>query len=150
MWAYFELFRLYTNVWVEPINFGTLVVKGLTEIFVDKFLASTVQIPSFVYSGTMVIELREFNDKKKKKKKNTMDTMLKLNFVIIWPRSGSLMIFGTQITFDMFCAVKSLKVKARSEFPNVWGEYKNHSNPYIQGTTVPCDRCLHFRSLANC
>ena len=69
--------------------------------------------------GTMVIELREFNDKKKKKKKmkkkkNTMDKMQKLNFVIIWPKSGNLMkilIFGTQITFDMFCAVKSLKVK---------------------------------------
>ena len=41
MWAYFKLLRLYTNVWVEPINFGTLVVKGLTYIFVDKFLAST-------------------------------------------------------------------------------------------------------------
>ena len=27
-----------------------------------------------------------------------------------------------------------------TEFSNVWGEYKNHSNPYIQGTTVPCDR----------
>ena len=23
VWAYFELLRLYTNVWVEPINFGT-------------------------------------------------------------------------------------------------------------------------------
>jgi hypothetical protein len=36
----------------------------------------------------------------------------------------------------MFCAVKSLKVKlikARSEFPTVWGEYKNHSNPYNTG-----------------
>ena len=33
----------------------------------------------------------------------------------------------------------NLKLKARSEFPNVCGEYKNHSNPYIQGTTVPCD-----------
>ena len=32
---------------------------------------------SFVCSGTMVIELREFNDKKKKKK-NTMDKMQKL------------------------------------------------------------------------
>ena len=34
-------------------------------------------------------------------------------------------IFGTQITFDMFCTVKSLKdlkPRARSEFPNVWGE----------------------------
>ena len=62
--------------------------------------------------GTMVIELREFNDKKKKKKKNNMDKMQKLNFVIIWPKSGNLIeIFGTQITFDMFCAVKSLKVK---------------------------------------
>ena len=30
MWAYFELLRLYTNVWVEAINIGTLVVKGLT------------------------------------------------------------------------------------------------------------------------
>ena len=37
--------------------------------------------------GTMVIELREFNDKKKK---NTMDKMQKLNFVIIWPKSGNL------------------------------------------------------------
>ena len=34
---------------------------------------------SFVCSGTMVIELREFNDKKKKKKKkNTMDKMQNL------------------------------------------------------------------------
>ena len=50
-----------------------------------------MQIPSFVCSGTMVIELREFNDKmkkkKKKKKKNTMDKMQILNFVIIWPKS---------------------------------------------------------------
>ena len=41
--------------------------------------------------GTMVIEVREFNDKKKKKKKNTMDKMQKLNFVIIWSKSGNLM-----------------------------------------------------------
>ena len=39
--------------------------------------------------GTMVIELREFNDKKKKK--NTMDKMQKQGFVIIWPKSGNLM-----------------------------------------------------------
>ena len=38
MWAYFELLRLYTNVWVEPINIETLVVKRL--IFVDESLAS--------------------------------------------------------------------------------------------------------------
>ena len=48
-----------------------------------------MQLPSFVCSGTMVIELREFNDKKKKKK-NNMDKMQKLNFVIIKPKSGNL------------------------------------------------------------
>ena len=47
-----------------------------------------MQIPSFVCSGTMVIELRKFNDKKKK---ITMDKMEKFNFAIIWPKSGSLM-----------------------------------------------------------
>ena len=31
----------------------------------------------------------------------------------------------------------NLKLKVRTEFPNVWGEYKYHSNPYIQGTTYP-------------
>ena len=43
----------------------------------------------------MVIELREFNDKKKKKKKkkkkNNMDKMQNLHFVIIRPKSGNLM-----------------------------------------------------------
>ena len=48
-------------------------------------------------------------------------------------------------SFHTFSAIKSLKsennlkVKVRTEFSNVWGEYKNHCNPYIQGTTVPCD-----------
>ena len=56
----------------------------------------------------MVIELREFNDKKKKKK-NNMDKMQKFNFVIIKAKFNE--IFGTQITFDIFCAIKSLKVK---------------------------------------
>ena len=53
-------------------------------------------IPRFVCSGTMVIELREFNykkkkknKKKKKKKKNNMDKMQKFNFVIIKPKSGT-------------------------------------------------------------
>ena len=54
-----------------------------------------MQIPSFVCSGTIVIELREFNDKKKKK--NTMDKMQTFYFVIIWPKSGE--IFGTRIYF---------------------------------------------------
>ena len=36
----------------------------------------------------------------------------------------------------------NLKLKVRTEFPNVWGEYKYHGNPYIQGTTVPCDTPL--------
>ena len=48
-----------------------------------------MQLPRFVCSGTMVIELREFNDKKKKK--NNMDKMQKLNIFIIKPKSGNLM-----------------------------------------------------------
>ena len=39
MCAYMEVRRLCTNVWVEPMNTGTLVVIGLT--FVDESLAST-------------------------------------------------------------------------------------------------------------
>ena len=69
-----------------------------------------LQLPSFTLIGTMVIELREFNDKKKKKK--NMDKMQKLFFVITWTKCGNLnVIFGTQIIFNMICAVKSLKVK---------------------------------------
>ena len=67
-----------------------------------------MQIPSFKCSGTMVIELCEFNDKKKKNKKNTMDKMQKLNccynLAKMWYFNE---IFGTQIIFYMFCAVKS-------------------------------------------
>ena len=46
--------------------------------------------------------------------------------------------FGILFSFDIYGAVKSLKVKvkARTEFSIVWGEYKNHTNPYIQGTIV--------------
>ena len=75
--------------------------------------------------GTMVIELREFNDKKKKKKKKKKNTMDK----IIWSKSGNLMKYLVH-TLLLTCSVLSnqidLKLKARSEFPNVWGEYKNH------------------------
>ena len=47
----------------------------------------------------MVIELREFNDKKKKKKKkNNMDKMQKLNFVIIRPKSSNLMVHRLLLT----------------------------------------------------
>ena len=68
-----------------------------------------MQLPSFVCSGTMVIELREFNDKKKKKK-NNMDKMQKLNFVIIKPKSGNLMKYLVHRLLLTFCAIKSLKV----------------------------------------
>ena len=39
-----------------------------------------LQLPSFMLIGTMVIELREFNDKKKKKKKKNMDKKCKNYF----------------------------------------------------------------------
>ena len=47
-----------------------------------------MQLPCFVCSGTMVIELREFNDKKKKN--NNMDKMPKKYFFSIKPKSGNL------------------------------------------------------------
>ena len=53
----------------------------------------------------------------------------------------------------MCCALKSLnrlKLKVRTEFPNVWGEYKYHGNPYIQGTTVPCDIYTLYMSAVQC
>ena len=50
-------------------------------------------------------------------------------------------------SFHTFSPIKSLKVKIKVkkgiEFSNVRGEYKNHSNPYIQGTTVPCDSLVN-------
>ena len=69
----------------------------------------------------MVIELREFNDKKKKKKnKNNMD---KINFVIIRPKTGNLM--STQhrenmalarcLTVDRSCSHRGhFRVRART------------------------------------
>ena len=54
--------------------------------------------------GTMVIELREFNDKK-----NNMDKMQKLFYFITWTKFSAM--FGTQIIFNMICAVKLLIIK---------------------------------------
>ena len=62
-----------------------------------------------MFIGTMVIELREFNDKKKKKKKKNMDKMGKLFLLITLTKSSE--IFGIQLYCDMCCAVKSLKVR---------------------------------------
>ena len=61
-----------------------------------------------MFIGTMVIELCEFNDKKKKKKKN-MDKMGKLFLLITLTKNGILV--SIQLCFDMYCAVKSLKVR---------------------------------------
>ena len=72
----------------------------------ESLVLKPVQIPSVMCSGTTVIELHEFNDKKKKK--NNMDKMQKLILPQKWQFNE---IFGTQITHDIFCAVKSLKVK---------------------------------------
>ena len=49
----------------------------------------------------MVMELREFNDKKKKKRKTKQHFQFRQKVVI----------FGIQISFNMICTVKSLKVK---------------------------------------
>ena len=60
--------------------------------------------------GIMVIELREFNDKKKKKKKNNMDKMQKLNFVIIWPKNDNLMYHYVHSCYTQTCTHRCTSV----------------------------------------
>ena len=62
--------------------------------------------------GAIVIELRVFNkkEKKKMKKKKNMDKMGKLFFCYNFAYNGYFSErFGTQLIFDMYCAVNSLK-----------------------------------------
>ena len=49
-----------------------------------------------------------------------MDKTGKLFFVITLPKIGILVKDGTQLIFDMYCAVNSLKLKVRTVFQNVW------------------------------
>ena len=70
--------------------------------------------------GTTVIELCEFNEKKK-----NVDKLTKISCCNFGKRTYS---SECQLCFDMYCTVKSLsqidlKLKARSQFSNVWGEY---------------------------
>ena len=76
---------------------------------------------SFMSIGTMVIELREFIDKKK--------NMGKMGLVIILAKRY----FACSLVLT--CVV----LKVRTEFPNMWGEYTNTMAIPIQGTTVPHD-----------
>ena len=43
--------------------------------------------------------------------------------------------FGIQLSLDIHCA--AICRKLRTEFPNVWGEYKYHGNTCIQGMVLP-------------
>ena len=67
-----------------------------------------VQTSSLMSVGTMVIELREFNAKKKKKKRRWTKWHFSYNFGHKWYFSE---IFGIQLSVDMCCALKSLKVR---------------------------------------
>ena len=60
-----------------------------------------MQTPSFMSTGTTIIELREFKEKEKKKKNNGQNG-------IILAKSDFAKIFATQLSFDMCCTVKSL------------------------------------------
>ena len=74
-----------------------------------------MQTPRFMRICTMVIALCDSTTRRR----NRTWTKYKKFFLN----------FGTQITFDTFCAVRSSKLKLtynckqKSEFPNVWGEY---------------------------
>ena len=75
-------------------------------------------------SGTTAIELCVF--KKKKKKKEEKHGQNGKNIfgynMHIWCSFTE--IFGILFSFHILSAIKLLKMKVRSEFPNVWGEYK--------------------------
>ena len=93
------------------ITISNQVVKGLTQL---------VQIPSFMFIGTTDIELREFEEKRKKNN-NNMDKML------IGKGSGILVkYFIHSLTCSMLYSHQKSKLKIRTKFPNVWGEYKYH------------------------
>ena len=65
-----------------------------------------VQIPSFMFIGTTVIELREFKEKKKKKKKKkkNMDKMGKICLALIGRGSGILVKYFTH-SFVLTCSI---------------------------------------------
>ena len=85
----------------------------------------------------MVIELREFNDTKKKK--NNMDKMQNFIFVIIWTLSGNVwytllstwictvMIIKCQIDLKLKEEVNVL-IYGENTKTNVWGKYKNRTH----------------------
>ena len=82
---------------------------------------------------------------KEKKKKKNMDKLGKIFSALIWGGSGMLVKYFIHSMFwhALCCKIIrsqiDLKLKTRTEFPNVCGEYKNHNNPYIHSTTVLCD-----------
>ena len=57
-----------------------------------------------MFIGIMVIELREFNDKKKKKKKKNMDKMRKLFLLLTLTKSGILVKY-LAYSFVLTCVV---------------------------------------------
>ena len=63
-----------------------------------------VQIPSFMFIGTTVIELREFKEKKKEKKKKNMDKMGKICLALIGRGSGILVKYFTH-SFVLTCSI---------------------------------------------
>ena len=63
-----------------------------------------VQIPSFMFIGTTVIELREFKEKKKKKKKKNMDKMGKICLALIVRGSGILVKYFIH-SFVLTCSI---------------------------------------------
>ena len=66
-----------------------------------------------------------------------MDKMGKLFFVITLPKSSILvkdLVHSLFLSCKLIKSHRNLKLKVRTVFQNVWGEYKYHGNPYIQGT----------------
>ena len=50
------------------------------------------------------------------------------------------------MAYSLVLPCNEAKLNERTEFPNVWGEYKYHGNPYMQDTPVPCDTSVRTQT----
>ena len=89
-----------------------------------------------MFNATTDFEFREFNEKKNKKK-NNMDKLCKIVVAVTWTERGIFM--ENSIHILVFTCSIPYKLKHFLLY-GVGGGYKNHSNPYIHSTIVPCDR----------
>ena len=136
---------LYSNVWLGLIIIGTQVVEVLTRKFGVESLALTKTCPDtnfhvYWYYGYWVTCLQEEEEEEEEEKHGQNGKNIFGYNIHIWCSFAE--IFGILFSFHMLSAIKLLKVESESTnwvFLMYGGNTNYHVNPYIQGTTVPCD-----------